>query len=142
LAELVDALHSKRSVERREGSSPSSGTKLKEMKTLYRPVSGKELDLIKESGMKKFPPRLPEQPIFYPVMNVEYARQITKDWNVPAYGNGYVLAFDVDEKYISKFAVENVGDTMHNELWVLSDQMDEFNENIIGDIRIIESYEN
>ena len=50
------------------------------MKTLYRPVNNKELDLIKDSGMKKFPPRLAEQPIFYPVTNIEYARKITKEW--------------------------------------------------------------
>jgi hypothetical protein len=110
------------------------------MKTLYRPVNGKELELIKNSGMKKFPPRLPEQPIFYPVMNIEYARQITKDWNVPAYGNGFVLAFDLDENYLKNFGVQNVGGEIHDELWVPADKLDEFNDNIIGEIRIIESY--
>ncbi|MES2519708.1 MAG: hypothetical protein V4585_16445, partial [Bacteroidota bacterium] len=58
--------------------------------TLFRPVSQKELDLIEKSGWKKFPPRLPEQPIFYPVMNEDYAVQISKEWNVPAYGAGFV----------------------------------------------------
>jgi hypothetical protein len=37
--------------------------------TLYRPVGPKELELIKSSGWKEFPPRLAEQPIFYPVIN-------------------------------------------------------------------------
>lgn len=44
---------------------------------LYRPVDGKELELIKESGWEKFPPRLPDQSIFYPVCHEEYARQIS-----------------------------------------------------------------
>jgi hypothetical protein len=35
--------------------------------TLFRPVGKKELELIAASGFRKFPPRLPEQPIFYPV---------------------------------------------------------------------------
>ena len=35
-----------------------------ETTTLYRPIGQKELDLIAESGFTKFPPRLPEQPIF------------------------------------------------------------------------------
>ena len=47
-----------------------------ELTTLYRPVGPKELELIEQSGWKKFPPRLSEQPIFYPVMNEEYAIQI------------------------------------------------------------------
>ena len=54
--------------------------------TLYRPVGPKELELIKSSGWREFPPRLPEQPIFYPVMNERYAAQIAKEWNVPASG--------------------------------------------------------
>jgi hypothetical protein len=44
--------------------------------TLYRPVGQKELDLIRELEYRAFPPRLPEQPIFYPVLNQEYAAQI------------------------------------------------------------------
>ncbi len=140
LAELVDALVSNTSVERREGSSPSSGTNKKTMKILYRPVNGKELELIKESGMKKFPPRLPEQPIFYPVTNREYASQITREWNVPAYGDGFVLAFAMNEEYLKNFEVQNVGGEIHNELWVPAEKMNEFNDNIIGEIRIIESY--
>jgi hypothetical protein len=49
--------------------------------TLYRPVGRRELDLIRDSGMRAFPPRLPEQPIFYPVLTLEYARRIARDWN-------------------------------------------------------------
>ena len=44
--------------------------------TLYRPVGAEELRLIEASGMRAFPPRLPEQPIFYPVTNEAYAVQI------------------------------------------------------------------
>ena len=49
--------------------------------TLYRPVGQAELDLIAESGHLRFPPRLPEQPIFYPVLTEEYATAIARDWN-------------------------------------------------------------
>ncbi len=63
--------------------------------TLYRPVGQAELDLIRESGFIAFPPRLPEQPIFYPVLTRSYAEQIARDWNTkdPKSGFvGYVLA--------------------------------------------------
>lgn len=50
---------------------------------LFRPVGTKELELIEQSGFTAFPPRLPEQPIFYPVLNVEYATEIAELW-VPA----------------------------------------------------------
>jgi hypothetical protein len=83
---------------------------------LYRPVNQQELNLIKDMGWKGFPPRLPEQPFFYPVMNEAYAEQISKQWNVPAYGIGYVTKFKVDTKYLEKFKVQNVGGEIHNEL--------------------------
>ena len=65
--------------------------------TLYRPVNKDELMLIEQSNWKAFPPRLPGQPIFYPVLNQAYASQITKEWNIPTYGNGYVVKFDISE---------------------------------------------
>ncbi len=48
---------------------------------LYRPIGQKELDLIRASGFTAFPPRLAFQPIFYPVLEEEYAVEITRDWN-------------------------------------------------------------
>jgi hypothetical protein len=109
--------------------------------TLYRPVNQKELELIKQSGWKAFPPRLPEQPIFYPVTNEAYAVQISKEWNVPAYGVGYVLRFEVDSNYLKKYKVENVGGEKHNELWVPAEELGEFNKHIVGVIEVIGKYE-
>ncbi|GAB2841081.1 ADP-ribosylation/crystallin J1 [Ferruginibacter profundus] len=111
--------------------------------TLYRPVGQKELELIKESGYKKFPPRLDWQPIFYPVMNQAYAEQIALEWNTKdAFSGyaGYVTAFDLPEDYLRQFAVQNVGGEIHNELWVPAEQLEAFNNNIIGEIRLVQSF--
>lgn len=86
-----------------------------ETKTLYRPVGAKELELIKISNYKKFPPRLPEQPIFYPVLNQEYASKIARDWNVPASGSGFVTKFAVKSDYLAKFDVKTVGSSICQE---------------------------
>ncbi len=51
-----------------------------ETTTLYRPVGQRELESIAESGYAAFPPRLPSQPIFYPVTNEEYASFIAREW--------------------------------------------------------------
>lgn len=103
---------------------------------LFRPVNQQELDLIAASGWREFPPRLPEQPIFYPVTNEEYAIQISRDWNVPYYGVGYVVRFAVDTAYLSQFPVQNVGDAQHNELWVPAEQLPEFNQHIRSRIEV------
>ena len=110
--------------------------------TLYRPVGPKELALIEASGYTRFPPRLPEQPIFYPVMNEEYAIQIARDWNVPASGSGYVTKFDVKTDYLKKFEVQNVGSDIHNELWVPAEELEEFNNNIVGLIKVTRTFTN
>jgi len=107
--------------------------------TLYRPVGQKELELVKESGFKRFPPRLEWQPIFYPVMNKEYAQQIAKQWNTEDEFSGYaghVLSFDLPGEFIQKYPVQNVGGDLHNELWIPANELEEFNNNIIGEIRI------
>ena len=104
---------------------------------LYRPVGLEELRLIYEAQMAAFPPRLEEQPIFYPVLNFEYAAQIAKDWNTKSrpYA-GYVTEFDVDDSYVSQFEIQTVGNRTHQELWVPAEELDTFNENIIGQIRV------
>lgn len=107
---------------------------------LYRPVGPKELELIKDSGWKKFPPRLFHQPIFYPVMNEEYAIQIARDWNVSASGSGFVTKFHMDVEYISKFQVQNVGGEIHNELWVPAEELEEFNDHIVGLIEVTKEF--
>ena len=107
---------------------------------LYRPVNQAELDLIAGSGWREFPPRLPEQPIFYPVLNEAYAAQISRDWNVPFYGVGHVVRFAVATDYLAQFTTQNVGDAQHNELWVPAEQLAEFNAHIQGPIEVTATF--
>jgi len=108
--------------------------------TLYRPIGPEELKLIEDSGWTAFPPRLPEQPIFYPVTNEDYAIQIARDWNVPASGSGYVTRFEVESIYLEKFPVQIVGGREHSELWVPAEELAEFNSHIVGPIEIIHHF--
>lgn len=112
----------------------------KESITLFRPVGPNELKLIEESGFRAFPPRLPEQPIFYPVLNEEYATQIARKWNVPSRGVGYVTRFHVKAEYLSQFQVQTVGGRIHQELWVPAEELEEFNSNIVGLIEVVGEY--
>jgi hypothetical protein len=50
----------------RTGTTGTTGTGTT---TLWRPVGPEELALVEASGRRAWPPRLPEQPIFYPVLN-------------------------------------------------------------------------
>jgi len=109
---------------------------------LYRPVGQKELDLITESNYKAFPPRLPEQPIFYPVLKEEYASQIAERWNA-RYNNppvGYVTRFRVKAEYLKRYEVQTVGGSIHQEYWIPAEELEAFNENIVGSIEVIASY--
>ncbi len=107
---------------------------------LYRPVGPAELELIKQSEFRAFPPRLEGQPIFYPVMNREYAIQIARDWNVPESGAGYVTQFSVETGFLSRYAVQTVGAKIHQELWVPAEELGLFNDNIVGKIEVIDSF--
>jgi hypothetical protein len=110
--------------------------------TLYRPVGGAELALIESSGWTAFPPRLPEQPIFYPVLEEDYAVQIARDWNTRDGGTGYVLRFRVRSDFLSRFAIQTVGSRVHREYWIPSDELAEFNSHIIGPIEIVGTFRN
>lgn len=111
-----------------------------EATTLYRPVGPIELELIRESGFRAFPPRLPQQPIFYPVLNEEYATQIARDWNVKASGAGFVTRFRVRADFLARYPVQTVGARIHQELWVPAEELAEFNSNIVGLIEVIAEF--
>jgi len=107
--------------------------------TLYRQIGEKEMILIAESGHKEFPPRLEWQPIFYPVLNEEYACEIASQWNTnDEFGNylGFVTKFTISLAEYSKYEVKQVGGSIHEELWVPSEKLSIFNESIIGEIEV------
>ncbi len=116
-----------------------------ETTTLYRPIGQRELELISESGWRAFPPRLPHQPIFYPVLTEEYAVRIARDWNTrdEASGHvGYVSRFAVDSSFVAKYPVHTVGGKAHQELWVPAEDLQEFNRHLAGPIEIIAEFRN
>jgi hypothetical protein len=103
--------------------------------TLFRPVGQKEFDLIAGSEFNSFPPRLEGQPIFYPVLNEEYATFIARDWNTVDAASGfigYVLRFSVRTDYLVQFKVQKVGSASALEYWISAEQLAEFNDNIVG----------
>lgn len=114
-----------------------------EMTTLFRPVGKNELELIRESEFSAFPPRLPEQPFFYPVLNEEYAAQIARDWNA-GYNKdrrGYVTRFCVRTDFLSRYEVKTVGSSVHQEYWIPAEELEEFNRNIVGRIEVVATFE-
>lgn len=113
------------------------------MKTqrLFRPVGLGEFQLIQDAGFVAFPPRLDWQPIFYPVLNQTYARQIALEWNTKdAFSSycGIVTGFDVPVSHLKKYPVRVVGGSIHEELWVPAQELPAFNAAIVGQIEVLE----
>ena len=114
-----------------------------ELVTLFRPVGARELELVRQSGFAAFPPRLPEQPIFYPVLEEEYANQIARDWNTKhsRSGNaGYVLRFRVRSEFLNRYTVHQVGARLHREYWIPAEELDDFNRHIVGTIEVVSEF--
>ncbi len=107
---------------------------------MYRPVGPEELALIAASGFREFPPRLPGQPIFYPVLNEEYANDISRKWNVRDCGVGFVTRFSVRREFAASYPVRIVGDSACQELWVPANELPAFNANLVGLIEVITEF--
>jgi hypothetical protein len=108
--------------------------------SLYRPVGQAEFELIRASRFRTFPRRLPEQPIFYPVLTEEYAVQVARDWNTKDERSGfigYVLRFYVSRSFLERYKIHVVGAAAHQEYWIPAADLDELNRNIVGPIETI-----
>lgn len=108
--------------------------------TLFRPTGPRELALVEASGHLRWPPRLPDQPIFYPVTNEAYAVEIARDWNVPASGAGFVTRFAVRKAFMDRYAIHQVGGAHHTEWWVPAEDLEALNDNIVGRIEVIRRF--
>lgn len=110
---------------------------------LYRPTGPEELALVAESGWKEWPPRLSDQPIFYPVLTFDYAEKIARDWNSTREDtgfSGYVTRFEINDAFAARYAVELAGGEAHRELWVPAEELAEFNRNIVRNIEVAAEY--
>ena len=111
--------------------------------TLYRPVGQAELDLVAATGHRRFPPRLSHQPIFYPVLTESYAHQIARDWNTRDSVSGYVghvLRFPVRQDFLARYEIQVVGASVHQEYWIPAEELEAFNDAIVGTIELIATY--
>ena len=109
--------------------------------TAYRPTGPDEMRLVEQSGCRRWPPRLPQQPIFYPVTNEAYAREITVKWNVPQYGVGYVTRFEVEKAFMDRYEVQTVGAAHNTEWWIPAEDLEELNDCIVGRIEVVSTHE-
>src|SRR3954471_15151322 len=105
--------------------------------TLWRPTGPEELALVEQSGWSAWPPRLRDQPIFYPVLNEDYATRIARDWNVRASGVGYVTRFEVEKAYLDRYEVQQAGGQTIWEYWIPAEELEEFNRHIVGVIEVV-----
>lgn len=107
---------------------------------LWRPTGANELKLVEDSDFTAWPPRLADQPIFYPVLNEEYASMIARDWNAKISGIGFVTRFEVEKAYLDQYEVHQVGGQTILEYWIPAEELDTFNSHIIGKIEVVATF--
>ena len=107
---------------------------------LWRPTGPEELARVEASGWTAWPPRLPEQPIFYPVLNEDYATKIARDWNVPASGAGFVTCFRVRQEFLDRYVPQEAGGKAHLEYWIPAEDWPQLNAAIAGLIEVIAEF--
>ncbi|MGX5681925.1 hypothetical protein [Schumannella luteola] len=108
---------------------------------LWRPTGPEEIELVRATGSRRWPPRLPDQPIFYPVLNEDYATRIARDWNVKASGVGFVTRFRVRKAFLDRYEVQQVGGQTILEYWIPAEDLEELNDNIVGTIDEVARFE-
>lgn len=112
----------------------------KDTVTMYRPTGAKEIDLVRQSGYRRWPARLIHQPIFYPVTNREYAIQIARDWNAKETGFGCVTRFEVLKSFADRYLIKIVGARQHAEWWIPAEDLEAMNDHVVGLIEVIDTF--
>lgn len=78
-----------------------------------------------------------------PVLSLEYAGRIARDWNATDGFSGFVgfvTSFELQYEFSRRFPVQLAGGRSHEELCVPSAELDQFNAHIVGSITVLEAY--
>ena len=86
-------------------------------------------------------PRLAGQPVFYPVLNEEYATKIARDWNARQSGAGYVTRFQVRRSFLDNYEIHQVGGQTILEYWIPAEDLDALNASLVGKIEVIAEFD-
>ena len=108
--------------------------------TLWRPTGPRQFVLVEASGWREGPPRQADQPIFYPVLNEDYAIRVARDWNVKTSGVDYVTRFEVQKDFLDQYDVQQAGGQTILEYWIPAEDLDEFNRHIVGQIEVVREF--
>lgn len=55
-------------------------------------------------------------------------------------GQGFVTRLEVAKEFMDRYEVQKVGGKNHTEWWIPADDLEELNDNIVGEIEVIRSY--
>ncbi len=108
-----------------------------QLTTLYRSIGPQERNLIEASDWRRYPEGLFDQLVFYPATHQESAVQSARTWSVLAYGSGFVTKVELPAEYVETIIT---GSNTQDELWILADSLEEFNEQIVGEIEVVRSF--
>jgi hypothetical protein len=53
---------------------------------------------------------------------------------------GYVTRFAVKDIFLDRYETKSVGGRIHEEYWIPAEDLEEFNENIVGMIEVIAQF--
>lgn len=137
---LIAARPHSHAAESAQGALGSGSIFVMETVTLWRPTGPDELALVEQAGWRAWPPLLPDQPIFYPVLNEDYATRIARDWNVRASGVGYVTRFEVEKSFLDNYEVQHAGGQTILEYWIPAEDLDSFNAHIVRLIEVVAEF--
>jgi hypothetical protein len=66
--------------------------------------------------------------------------QVSEQINVKESGIGHVTRFQVKASHLYKYKEEIAGGVAHTEYWIPAEELELFNDNIVGVIEVIETF--
>jgi hypothetical protein len=103
---------------------------------LFKPVTPIQLEKILANNCEGFGCSFEGERFFYPKLHHHYAEQIARNSYGSRYGAGYVVEFEVDADYISRFPLQTIGYDEQQEYCVDINRLPELNQHIHGKIEI------
>lgn len=102
----------------------------KETIVFSRNITVAELKFIKTNKFKKFPPCSPDYPFFHTMFNQKIDLEIDK--NKISYG----IRYEIKKCFLDRYEKQFVGNYDIKDYWIPSKDLEEFNQNLIGEIKI------
>ena len=107
---------------------------------LYKSLTPAQFAGVIQSDWRELAAESPDQKMFYPKLNRQYAEMVARMLNLAHYNAAYVVKFNVNALFLARYEIQTVAYDEHQEYKIPIEDLPLLNCHIVGIIEVVSAF--